>query len=745
MIVLKTNVGGMWLMPQIAAMQARHHEVVVAIPQGLGRLRSALDAHSIAVHPIEWDFSPRSSLAGLNALWSLHNFIRRETPDVVFYHLILSALLARLAAIGTPSRTVHMVAGPLYLESRVLATIESIASRLDDAIIAGSEYTERKYAAIGYPASRLRAIPYGVDTQKFDPARDLSQESIADPDTFVCIMVAYFYAPKQSVFRGQGIKGHETMIEAWQQFHAKNPRSRIVFVGSGFDDTGEQYRQRLMNDHQLPGATWISTVSDVRTYYNSADVSVSPSLSENHGAALEASSMGLPVIVSDAGALPEAITDLTGWVFKAGDAGDLLDKLNQAHEEFKTGRLEERGHRARELMVRKFDNQILSNEVVDVLEGTLSSQPPLLVVVEQRCEVRDSTLYGFSSLGALSGLSQQRPVKVLARAAAGTDLTASRPLLPGSAGVVVPWRGISDVLRSAMHLYSHIRHAPGVVVYTPGSISTIAGLITLATRTPLAVVVAGDPVESLAEPVTQGLVGRIQRPTMRAATRLLTSRAHVARYVTRRVLQDRYPTRGEEFGAFSVRRLNYSATARATDNPTMNILTVASLEKPYKGVRELIDAIAAVRARGVRVTLTVAGDGQLRPALQEHANGLLGDSGRFLGHVSSDRLAVEYQRADLFVLNSWAEGLPRALVEAMGSGLPCIATKVGGNEELLELRCLVPPKDTSALADSILAMAESPEQRMVTGKRNAEHARTLVAEANTVHEDFMYALSEFGI
>jgi glycosyltransferase involved in cell wall biosynthesis len=269
-----------------------------------------------------------------------------------------------------------MVAGPLYLESAIIRQAERFLSRLDHVIIGGSVYTSELYRALGLGDARTPAIPYGIDTDFFTPPNGHQRaqaraEVGVTGETFVVIMVAYVYAPKRGVYRGRGIKGHDVLLEAWRDFVASHPNSRLMIVGGGFDTAGESHRDELMRRFDVvtdPTITWVQTVADVRAYYAAADLSVSPSLSENHGAALEAGSMGLPRIVSDAGALPETANEQSDWVVRRGDADDLRRALESAYQAFRAGALAERGLKAREMTVRLFDVRKGTKRVVDVIE-----------------------------------------------------------------------------------------------------------------------------------------------------------------------------------------------------------------------------------------------------------------------------------------------------------------------------------------------------------------------------------------
>ncbi|MDX6239469.1 MAG: hypothetical protein QOG10_4284 [Kribbellaceae bacterium] len=372
----------MWVLPHIAALRGRGHEIVAVLPADVGRLRRALEASGVLVIPSAFDFRFVPRLSTLVGLLGFRRQIKALAPDVLHYHLYASALAVRLASIGMHIPRVHMVAGPLYLESSLIRRLERLLVRLDTVLIAGSEHTEKLYRSLGRHDG-IVTIPYGVDTDRFAPlpsdVRPRVRAALRIPQSaFVAIMVAYVYAPKSMVHSGIGIKGHTVLLSAWRQFHRQYPESRLLMVGSGFDDEGEEHRVALMHEFAVAepssGVVWLSTVPDVREYYAAADVSVCPSLSENHGAALEASALGIPCIVSDAGALSETVTRDSGWVVPRNDSSALHDALRNAMEDNAAGGLAERGQTARAFVRRRFDSTGASAQLADVIEAAVARE-----------------------------------------------------------------------------------------------------------------------------------------------------------------------------------------------------------------------------------------------------------------------------------------------------------------------------------------------------------------------------------
>ena len=168
----------------------------------------------------------------------------------------------------------------------------------------------------------------------------------------------------------------------------------------------------------------------------------------------------------------------------------------------------------------------------------------------------------------------------------------------------------------------------------------------------------------------------------------------------------------------STTRYARHASRNGSRGRAINVLTVARLAS-VKGHAVLLDALAALAARGVDLELTWIGDGPERAALERRAAQLhVADRVRMLGAVGQDDIRAEYERADIFCLPSFAEGLPVVLLEAMAMELPVVATQVMAVPELVEhgvSGLLVAPARPDLLADALKLLIDAPEERASMG------------------------------
>jgi glycosyltransferase involved in cell wall biosynthesis len=163
---------------------------------------------------------------------------------------------------------------------------------------------------------------------------------------------------------------------------------------------------------------------------------------------------------------------------------------------------------------------------------------------------------------------------------------------------------------------------------------------------------------------------------------------------------------------------------------TARLLWVGRLG-PQKRPDLALEALARLRARpdgAIDARLWMCGDGPWRTRLERQVTALgLDGAARLLGF--QDNPFALMRAADLFLSTSDFEGLPNALIEAQGLGLPAVATRCPyGPEEVVadgETGLLVPPGDPDSLAEAVAGLLGDPERRRAVGEAAFRRAREL--------------------
>jgi sugar transferase (PEP-CTERM/EpsH1 system associated) len=167
---------------------------------------------------------------------------------------------------------------------------------------------------------------------------------------------------------------------------------------------------------------------------------------------------------------------------------------------------------------------------------------------------------------------------------------------------------------------------------------------------------------------------------------------------------------------------------------------------PVKDQAALVEAAAQVARRHARLRVLVAGDGPLRGALQAQIDRLnVSAHVQLLGHRSDVETVL--RALDLFVLCSTSEGLSNTILESMASGVPVIATRVGGAEELVQegvTGLLVPPSDTNALAAAIETLTIDRARRVAMGEAARQRAESEFGLSRMIgrYEDMYWRLAD---
>lgn len=209
-----------------------------------------------------------------------------------------------------------------------------------------------------------------------------------------------------------------------------------------------------------------------------------------------------------------------------------------------------------------------------------------------------------------------------------------------------------------------------------------------------------------------GLIKKISFPFVyrwiaRYATAFLVKSDNVTEQVVK-VIKQKKPVisikNGVDFTVFNVNGIYDRIRAPLTiDDDDIVVVNVAALEES-KGQLKLIDAVSRVKKQVDNLHLILVGSGSLKDKLIARVNELEAESYiHFLGRRNDINCILA--NSDIFVLSSFHEGLPNALMEAMAMALPCISTDVGGVKQLIDNGIngmVVSPESSDELCNAIV-------------------------------------------
>ena len=184
----------------------------------------------------------------------------------------------------------------------------------------------------------------------------------------------------------------------------------------------------------------------------------------------------------------------------------------------------------------------------------------------------------------------------------------------------------------------------------------------------------------------------------------------------------------------------------ARSYPQKDNLTIAHVSNQIKlfgrkGEAALIEAVGLLKKQGIKVFLKFAGDDWDNSSKDIYDYALKHDireQVECVGYLSRIQLERFLEEADLFVLPTKAEGLPRVIIEAMAKGLPVITTPVSGNPELVSNGFLVGYDDVPSLADRIKLLVTHTYAYEDASRENFARSTDFVADTLEKRRDAFY-------
>lgn len=170
-----------------------------------------------------------------------------------------------------------------------------------------------------------------------------------------------------------------------------------------------------------------------------------------------------------------------------------------------------------------------------------------------------------------------------------------------------------------------------------------------------------------------------------------------------------------------------------------------------KGLPILLESLATLQKKHPDILLTVIGDGSERRQLEQLTAKLgLSQNVNYAGYKSQLEVREYLQQTDIFVMSSFAEGIPVVLMEAMASGVPVVATQIAGVSELVKHGIngyLVSPGDSMSLSENIEKLLNNSQQRAAfgtAGREKVERDFNIRHEVASLHQLMTNALQSNG-
>jgi glycosyltransferase involved in cell wall biosynthesis len=560
---------------------------------------------------------------------------------------------------------------------------------------------------------RIKVLGPGVDLTKFSPGeRSVARKQLGLADGAFVVCCARRLVPRM---------GLDVLLDAWSSGFGPSGDAQLLIAGEG--DQHEPLARKIAARGLASSATLLGRVTDadLLALYRAADVNVVPSIAfEGFGLiVLEAAACGTPSIVTDAGGLPEAVNGLGDLVVPANDSGALATRLQGA----RAGGLPSRDRTRTWAESRSWSrvaegHRRLLRQLVE--PGPTDRTRPRVVYLDHVAKLSGGELALLRLLPALTEvdahviLAEEGPfverllaagisVEVLPMPARGRDLRKDRVgarKLPLGAAV--------DVAVYTVRLARRLRKLNPDLVHTNSLKAGVYG--TLAAR------LAGVPaVWHVRDRIARDYLPRSAVGLIRALTRTLPHLVISNSESTKATLTRRGQSLviGEALGTEAMPHPEDS-------NKRALVAAMVGRLTPWKGqdvfLRAFAEAFPDGPQRAVIIGAAMFGDGEIAYAERLHRLvSSLGIGARVDFRGYRDDIASELRSASVLVhASTIPEPFGQVVIEGMRAGLPVVATRGGGPEELITdgidgLLCT--PGDVAEMSRLLLRLDAEPELR----------------------------------
>lgn len=552
-----------------------------------------------------------------------------------------------------------------------------------DYIHSISNYLAQRAWRFGYQGP-ITIIPNGVDIDKFT-------QSFSDQE-------------KMELRNKLNIKEDEKIIITTSRLESKNgvrdlvkgfallknkldSPLKLLILGEGSERVKIEEIIKDNNLEEFVILTGFVDQKEVPKYLATSDIFIRPSLSEGLGNSfLEAMAVGLPVIATPVGGIPDFLIDEVNGLFcQPGDPQSIADSLFKMINDVQ---LSERVIRnGREMVVQEYNWELLSEKMRSLFNKLLNKRVLLAAGIFPP-DIGGPATYTKKIADELT--RQGSLVNVICYANDKKD-----SFEPYYIKRIFRYR--SRLTRYGAYFWQLMKlMKKNDVIYCQGPVSSglPCALASLVTGREFFLKVVGDPSWEMARnrkvatdnidefqkrggfPFIISIMRMVQKFVCNRSKRIIVPSRYLKSIVQQwGVKEDKIEV------IYNATNLSVVDKKEFSDRPT--ILSVGRLVD-WKGFGQLIDLMSRLVKENPELLLLIVGDGPLRNELQNKINDLgLNNNIQLTGKVTKDKVYQYMQKADVFVLNTSYEGLPHVVLEAMSARLPIIITRVGGNLEII--------------------------------------------------------------
>lgn len=713
------------LLPQLLAVLADGDEAVgISAP---GEWVSELTEAGVSHRPLPSSTRGMDPLADLRAAHELWRLLRHEHFDVLHTHNpkpgIYGRVVGRLAGVPIVVHTTHglfATTDDRWSKRTLVYLAEAVASRFSDAeLVQNPEDLALMRRLRLVPPGRAVLLGNGVDLDRFDPEGPAAKRRAA--------LRAELGAGPEHVVVGTvgrlvGEKGYPELFQAAERL---GERFVVVAIGQEDPDKADALPAELLQRAAEQGVRLLGMRSDVEDLYAAMDVFVLASHREGvPRAAMEAAAMGLPAVTTDVRGCRQVVEHgATGLLVPVRDPMALAEAIRRLGGDPALRR--QMGAAARQRALHHFDERTVVTKVMDSYRE-VARRKGVAAPFRRTPGGPRRVLWLAKGLG-LGGSEQ-----LLVNAVAHLD----RSRFSVEVAYLLPWK---DALVEALEAQDVPVHCLGG--RHPADLRWVARLRRLVHAGGFEVVHTHMPYPAigarLALPAGVALVhtehnmwDRYRRPTAWgnaltwARNRQVIAVSESVAASIRPPAFGRVPpvevvVQGIDLGA-----AQSGPAARAEARRMLGlgadeavVGTVGNFTAK-KDQAMLLTAFATVVASCPGARLVLVGGGPLEGELRSCAARLGISSSVCFAGVRPDVVQL-LPAFDVFALSSRYEGLPIALLEALASGLPVVATTAGGIPEVIEegrQGFLVDPGDAGAMAYRLIRLIEDPTLRGDMGR-----------------------------